>query len=77
LNAKSEVPEEVGEFESIVGGYFIIIRALAHSSYRIIFGGSGPGTYYTNAVYDIRVEGRRKQRLVDLSGDGSAIPTNI
>ena len=74
LNAKSEVPEEVGEFESLVGGYFIIIRALAPSSYRIIFGGSGPGTYYTNAIYDIRVEGGRKERLVDLSGEGSPFP---
>lgn len=77
LNTKSEMPEEVGEYESIVGGYFIILRSLPRSSYRIIFGGKGPGTYYTNAIYDIKVEGRKKERLLDLSGANSPVPTKI
>jgi hypothetical protein len=77
LNTKSEMPEEVGEYDSIVGGYFIILRTLPPSSYRIVFGGKGPGTYYTNAVYDIKVEGRKKERLVDLSGPNLPLPINI
>src|SRR6476620_5631041 len=74
LNTKSEQFEEVGEFESIVGGYFIILRSLPASSYRIIFGGRGPGTYYTNAVYDISVEYGKKERLLDLSDPNLRLP---
>jgi hypothetical protein len=77
LNARGEVPQEFGEFESIVGGYFIILRSLIPSSYRIVFGGSGPGTYYTNAIYDIRVEGSKNEHLIDLSGAASPVPVKV
>jgi hypothetical protein len=77
LNAKSEMPDEVGEYESIVGGYFLILRSLPRTSYRIMFGGRGPGTYYTNAIYDIRVDGRKKERLVDLSGHNSPVTFKV
>ena len=77
LNTKSEEPEVVGEHESIVGGYFVILKSLPPSSYHLIFGGRGPGTYYTNSIYEIKVEGRKRERLLDLSGTSSPIPIKI
>jgi hypothetical protein len=44
-----------GEYETVQGGYFVILRDLPKGKYRFHFGGNGRGYYYTDAVYDITV----------------------
>lgn len=44
-----------GEYETVQGGYFVILSNLAPDNYRFHFGGNGRGYYYTDAVYDITV----------------------
>jgi hypothetical protein len=44
-----------GEYETVTGGYFVILSDLAQGSYRFHFGTNGRGYYYTDAVYDITV----------------------
>lgn len=55
LNNKTENPMKPGNHDTIIGGYFVLLRSLPLGSYRITFGGFGRGDYYTNAVYDIIV----------------------
>ena len=59
-----EVALEAGTFSSLTVGYYILIRSLAPSTYRIRFGTNGRGDYHTDAVYDITVQGKKKL-LVD------------
>lgn len=55
LNNNTEYPMKPGNHDTIIGGYFVLIRSLPLGTYRITFGGYGRGDYYTNAVYDIIV----------------------
>lgn len=66
LRERMEMPVKPGYYDAITAGYFVIIRSLTASSYRIIFGGEGMGTYTTNSVYDIEVS-KRRQHLRDTS----------
>lgn len=69
LNNKSDEPFKAGVYDSVIGGFFIIIRSLPKGTYRIQFGGKGRGIYFTNSIYDIKVEGERMNRLVDRSAE--------
>jgi hypothetical protein len=68
LKDKTEQPLNVGTYDVISAGYFLIIRSLKPSIYRIFFGGKGRGEYFTNAVYDITVKGKKKDSVLDKSG---------
>jgi hypothetical protein len=66
---KMEVPKEPGTYDAVTGGYFILIKKLpAGKRFVIRFGAKGRGNYYTDAVYDIKVEGRRLKSVQDISG---------
>jgi hypothetical protein len=67
LMDKTEYVSKPGIYDAVSGGYFILIRSLAPSTYRINFGARGRGIYRTNAVYDIMVEGSKRDRVIDKS----------
>jgi hypothetical protein len=54
-----------GLYDTVVGGFFLIIRCLPQGSYRLEFGGNGRGNYSTNSAYDIHVKGLRNCNVVD------------
>lgn len=56
-----------GLYDTVVGGFFLIIRSLPRGKYRLEFGGSGRGNYNTSSVYDITVEQPRKTMVMDSS----------
>lgn len=55
LRERMEFTIKPGTYDAITAGYFIMIKSLPPSYYRINFGGEGMGIYATNAVYDIEV----------------------
>jgi hypothetical protein len=55
LLSKFESPMDPGEYQTVQGGYFVILTDLDPGVYRFHFGGFGRGYYYTDAVYDIKV----------------------
>jgi hypothetical protein len=60
-------PLDPGVYDSVVGGFFILIKSLPAGLYRIRFGGKGRGQYYTDAIYDLMVQ--RKQQAPSLLND--------
>ena len=60
IRNKMDMPLEAGTFTSLTVGYYILIGSLSPSTYRIRFGTIGRGAYYTDAIYDIIVQGRKK-----------------
>jgi len=62
LRERMEFAIKPGTYDAITTGYFIIIRSLPPSVYRINFGGEGMGIYTTNALYDIEVIQRNNFR---------------
>jgi hypothetical protein len=68
LRDKMESPLEPGTYDSVTVGYYILIRSLPPSKYRIHFGGKGRGAYYTNSVYDITVHCKKEDSVIDRSG---------
>jgi hypothetical protein len=67
LNNKMEEYVKPGIYDTVVGGYFILLKSLPLSRYRIAFGGKGRGPYYTNAIYDISVLKKPKDKIRDVS----------
>ncbi len=67
LRERMEFRIKPGVYDAITAGYFVMIRSLPPSHYRIIFGGEGMGIYTTNSVYDIEVIEKRKEHLRDAS----------
>jgi hypothetical protein len=55
LLGKFESPMDPAEYQTVQGGYFVILTDLSPGDYRFHFGGFGRGYYYTDAVYDIKV----------------------
>lgn len=68
LNKKQYMEEKPGIYDAVVGGYCLIIRFLQKGSYRINFGAKGRGDFYTNALYDVTVRGKREISVQDVSG---------
>jgi hypothetical protein len=66
LMGKSDVPYEPGSYDMIAAGFFLLITSLLPSTYRINFGGKS-GAYHTDSVYDITIQGKRKETLRDVS----------
>jgi hypothetical protein len=54
-----------GLYDTVVGGFFLIIHSLPKGKYRLEFGGNGRGNYSTSSIYDIDVKGLRKSMVVD------------
>jgi hypothetical protein len=65
LMNKMDIPIMPGLYDTVAAGFFILIRSLPPSTYRINFGGQGIGEYHTNSLYDIVVQGRRRISLKD------------
>jgi hypothetical protein len=72
---RMESPLKPGFYDCVTVGYYLLIKSLPASIYRIQFGGKGRGTYYTNSLYDITVKKKRKGPVADISGqrDNSGI----
>ena len=63
-----ETPKEPGVYDAITGGYFVLLRPLP-GKYVIRFGAKGRGNYYTDAVYEIKLEGRRTRSVKDATDE--------
>jgi hypothetical protein len=64
---KFETAFSPGEYETVQGGYFVILKDLAEGTYRFDFGGFGRGFYYTAAICDITVKGESRNLVDDVS----------
>jgi hypothetical protein len=69
LLTKFESAFDPGEYQTVQGGYCVILTNLSPDTYRFHFGGNGRGYYYTDAVYDVTVQ---STNLRDLTKDVSA-----
>lgn len=67
LIEKFETAFNPGEYETVQGGYFVILKNLPEGNYRFSFGGFGNGFYYTAATYDITVKGKSRNLVDDVS----------
>ena len=72
LKDKADWPYMPGTYDMVAAGIFLLIDSLPPSTYRINFGGK-TGAYNTDAVYDIAVQGKRKETMVDISGKRSIV----
>jgi hypothetical protein len=70
LLSKFESAFDPGEYQTVQGGYFVILDNLTSGTYRLHFGGIGRGYYYTDAVYDINVQSSKRR---DLTNDVSSL----
>jgi hypothetical protein len=68
LNDVVDEPLKPGIYDAVAAGYFVLIRGLAPSMYRIVFGSEGPGEYATRSVYDIVVFPDNRKKPLDISG---------
>jgi hypothetical protein len=58
---------QAGEYESVAGGYFLIISDLPEAEYTLEFGGKGRDGYRTRTVHRIEVVGDRRDLTKDTS----------
>lgn len=68
LRNRMESSLEPGFYDSVTVGYYILLKPLPPSTYRIHFGGKGRSTYYTDSAYDITVKGKKRDSVIDKSG---------
>lgn len=64
---KMDEPNYPGSYIAIVSGYFILLKNLPQSTYKIRFGGYGMDGFYTESLYKINVFSERSC-VKDLSG---------
>ena len=69
LRTKMDYPPKPGNYHAIIVGYFILIKSLSSGTYTFKFGGSTGSAYHTNSVYNIDVKEKRKDNVIDKSGD--------
>ena len=67
LRNKTEFSTRPGIYDSIIAGFFLLIRRLPVGRYRLRFGGEGRGKYCTDSIYDVSVRGVRKSIVSDTS----------
>jgi hypothetical protein len=67
LNNRFDDPMKPGVYDTVVGGYFILLPDLAPSTYQIDFGCEGPGDYSTRGLYDIEVYRDTRKEPSDIS----------
>jgi hypothetical protein len=65
LRLSTQIVADPGIYDTVVGGFFLILRSLSPGKHRIEFGGEGRGNYGTNSIYDIVVEGARDNCIID------------
>jgi hypothetical protein len=64
---KMDEPNYPGKYTGLVSGYFVLLRDLPVSSYKIRLGGYGMDNFYTDSLYEINIIS--KERTVkDVSG---------
>jgi len=68
LNNLVDEPLKPGIYDAVAAGYFVLIRGLTPSTYRIVFGSEGPGEYATRSVYDVVVFPDKRKKPQDISG---------
>jgi hypothetical protein len=66
LKDRADLPYDPGIYDMAAAGIFLLINSLPPSTYRINFGGI-TGAYHTDSVYDITIQGKRKETLKDIS----------
>jgi hypothetical protein len=66
LKDKADLPYNPGIYDMVAAGIFLLINSLPPSTYRINFGGI-TGAYHTDSVYDITIQGKRKETMEDIS----------
>ena len=66
LKDRVDIPYAPGIYDMVAAGIFLLINSLSPSTYRINFGGI-IGAYHTDSVYDITIQGKRKETLEDIS----------
>jgi hypothetical protein len=64
---KMDEPNYPGKYTALVSGYFVLLRDLPVSSYRIRFGGYGMDKFYTDSLYEINIISKERTGK-DLSG---------
>jgi hypothetical protein len=64
---KMDEPNYPGKYTALVAGYFVLLRDLPASSYRIRFGGYGMDNFYTDSLYEINIISKERTHK-DLSG---------
>ena len=69
LRTKMDYPPKPGNYHAITVGYFVLIKSLNKGTYRFKFGGSNGSAYHTNSIYDINVLKKRKDNVIDKSGN--------
>ena len=69
LRLRTQDAAKPGIYDTVVGGFFLIVHSLPKGRYRLEFGGNGRGNYSTNSIYDITVEGLRKNMVIDSTAE--------
>ena len=64
---KMDEPNYPGKYTAMVAGYFVLLRDLPASSYRIRFGGYGMDGFYTDSLYEIKIKSTNMP-IKDISG---------
>lgn len=67
LNEFQDEPLKPGTYYAVVGGYFLLVKLLPQSTYRVSFGAEGPGEYSTRSIYDIEVYANTPRITKDIS----------
>jgi len=57
---KMDEPNYPGKYTALVSGYFVLLRDLPASSYKIRFGGYGMDNFYTESLYEIKILPKEK-----------------
>lgn len=65
LRLKTQDVVKPGVYDTVAGGFFLIVRSLPRGKHRLEFGGNGRGNYNTNSIYDIAVKGLRKNNVTN------------
>ena len=55
-------PVAPGKYTAMVAGYFVLLRDLPKSKYKIRFGGYGMDGFYTEALYEINIKPKKLAR---------------
>jgi hypothetical protein len=66
LKDKADNLYYTGIHDTVAAGIFLLIKSLPPSTYRINFGGV-TGAYHTDSIYDITIQGKRKETMEDVS----------
>jgi hypothetical protein len=79
LRDKIDEPIDPGVYDTVTGGYFLLLRDLDPQTYRIRFGGKGKGNYVTDSVYDVIVLDRERPspRSIFLQGEDRKKPNTV